>query len=168
MSGRRGQIGKTETLVLFALRVLWEESSRQGDQDERGWVDVDTSILIDHLASLGATAPIRKGEMRTLLDDLRRRGIIRVGAEDLEEESIPIRIAPVISKIVTPGLAQALLDYLDREEMAEEGTSVLDFIEAQEAAPSDAAAPAAPAEDDLFGDTRSGDRTIAAGEARDV
>lgn len=131
MAGRRGNVSKIETLVLFALRILWEEASRQGEQDDRGWVDVDTTILVDHLASLGATMPLKKGEVRTLLTDLRRRGVVRVGGEDLEEEAFPIRIAPVISRIVGPDLARTLLAYLERidPEGDEGGDTVLEFIE---------------------------------------
>jgi hypothetical protein len=130
MSGRRGTASKIETLILFALRILWEEGSRQGEQDYRGWVEIDTTILVDHLASFGATGTIRKSEMKGYLAGLKARGLLRVGDEDPEEEVFPISIAPAIQHIVGPGLARDVMSFLEAHEAGED---VLDYLGAQRA-----------------------------------
>lgn len=139
---RRGRLRKDETLVLFALRVIWEEGSRDGSMDDLGRIEADTELLYDRYVALGGNEFPPKTRLKEMLGDWSGRGLVRLGDEDREEEVTPITIMPVICDLVTEGIAREVLTYL--EQGGAEGSDVLEHIEAARVA---AEAPAAGGED---------------------
>jgi hypothetical protein len=109
---RRGNINKEETLLLFALRVIWEEGSREGDMDDFGRIEIDSQMLADRYTALAATEAPKKAQVKRLLEGWRTRGLVRMGEEDREEEVFPIVIMPVIREIVTEQVAREVEDFL--------------------------------------------------------
>lgn len=109
----RGQIKKDETLMLFALRVMWEEGSRDGEMDDLGRILVDTSMLIDRFITLGGREIPKKSRIKEMLTQWKSRGYILLGEEDQDEEVFPVEIRPVIRDLVTADLAEEVIQFLD-------------------------------------------------------
>ena len=109
---RRGRVSKEETLLLFALRVLWEEGVREGEMDDFGRIETDTEILYDRYTAMSDAefpTPARFNEHFTRL---KSRGILRVKEKNKEEEFILFVIMPVIREIVTTDLAREVETFL--------------------------------------------------------
>lgn len=109
---RRGRVSKEETLLLFALRVLWEEGVREGEMDNFGRIETDTEILYDRFTAMSDAefpTPARLGEH---FSGLRSRGILRIKEKNKEEEFTLFVIMPVIREIVTADLADEVETFL--------------------------------------------------------
>jgi hypothetical protein len=123
---RRGRVPKDETVLLFALRVIWEEMSRNGDMDDLGRIEADTEILYDRYTAMSATEFPGKSKLRDYLNSWKARGILRVGEEDREEDILNFTIMPVIRDIVPARLAQEVEIYLAN---TPDDMDVLEYIE---------------------------------------
>lgn len=110
---RRGRLKKDESLLLLTLRIMWEESSRDGEMDDVGRITVDTDSVLDRLTTLGGGEAPSKGRLKEMLDTWRSNGFLRVGEEDREEEILPITIMPAIRHLVTPDLVKEIELFLD-------------------------------------------------------
>lgn len=109
---RRGKrVNKDETLLLFTLRTLWEESVRSGDAEDYERVETSTSTMADRFTTLGG-GPGIPPRTRAMLREWAGYGIIRLGVEDKDEESATLIITPVIADIVTEDMAQAVLEFI--------------------------------------------------------
>lgn len=109
---RRGRIKKDETLVLFAMRIIWEEGVRSGESDEYERIEASTAILADRFTTLGGGPLPSKARMMDMLRDWAAHGIIRLGDEDKEAENTPITITSVIADIVTESMALLVLEFV--------------------------------------------------------
>jgi hypothetical protein len=134
VGSRRGKVSKEETLMLFALRVLWEECSREGEMDDFGRIESDTEILYDRFSAMTDADFPSKGRLKEYFNAWKSRGLLRVGAEDRDEELIYFTIMPVIRDLVTPDIAAEVEIYLASPEGSED---VLTHIEEVRAAPQD-------------------------------
>jgi hypothetical protein len=168
---RRGRIRKDETLVLLALRVIWDELSRVGEMDDYGRVDTETDALLARYRLLGRAEQPKLTRLREMLADFAGRGIVRLGEEDRDELVIPLTVMPVIRELVTAQMAAEVTAYAEAEAAGvETGGDVLDFMEAaRRAAPASREAQADPEEppamDDLLSRMAGGG---AEGAAEDV
>ena len=109
---RRGRIRKDETVVLFALRTLWEEGSRGGEMDDYGRIEIDTDAVLDRYVTMGGGEIPTKTRLKQILEGLADRGFLRLGEEDPVEEIHPVSVMPVIRELVTPELAAEVERYL--------------------------------------------------------
>lgn len=111
---RRGRLRKDESLLLLTLRIMWEESSRDGEMDDIGRITVDTDSVLDRLTTLGGGEAPSKRRLKEMLDTWRSNGFLRVGEEDREEEIIPLTIMPAIRHLVTPALVKEIELFLNK------------------------------------------------------
>lgn len=124
---RRGTFRKDETMILFALRVLWEEGVRSGDADDYERVETDTESLVGRYTALGGGPLPSKARIMDTLRDWNRRGMLRLGDEDRDEENAPLMITAVIADLVTEDMAKGVLEYIAQ---SQEGTiAATDAIE---------------------------------------
>lgn len=142
VESRRGRIRKDETLVLFALRLIWEETSRDGDMDAMGRVETDSGALMDRYRILAQTVFPSLPRLREMMKDFKARGLVTLGEEDREEEVLPITVMPVIREIVTAQLAQEVMAYT--ADFVEGGQDVLEHLEEVRARPLAPEAPLSP------------------------
>ncbi|CUJ83613.1 hypothetical protein PH7735_00284 [Shimia thalassica] len=113
---RRGKLKKDESLLLLTLRIMWEESSRDGEMDDLGRILIDTDSLLDRLTTLGGGNTPSKSRLKEMMDLWRTKGFVRIGEEDREEEIIPVTIMPAIKHLVTPDLVKEIEIFLDAED----------------------------------------------------
>ncbi|WP_209509488.1 DUF4194 domain-containing protein [Ruegeria sp. HKCCE4150] len=133
---RRGKLKKDESLLLLTLRIMWEESSRDGEMDDLGRIFIDTDALLDRLTALGGGDTPSKSRLKEMLDLWRANGFVRVGEEDREEEIIPVTIMPAIKHLVTPDLVKEIEAFLDAEDPESDVFANIEKnrVEAEEAA----------------------------------
>ncbi len=147
VESNRGKFRKDETILLFALRIMWEEGSRDGEMDEFGRIVIDTNLLLDRYMTLGGGEIPATGRVKDILNRLADRRFIRFGDEDKEEEIMEVIIMPVITELVSPDLARQVMEYAaDPITGNPEGETVIENLEAQRVAAEEAAAEALAAE----------------------
>lgn len=131
---RRGRVSKEETMLLFALRVIWEELSRDGEMDDFGRVETDTEVLYDRYKAMTTAELPARTRLKEYLATWKARGLLRLGEEDREEEILTFTITPVIRDLVTEELAEEVMTFLSRPD-ATAGGDVLEHLrDAEEAA----------------------------------
>ena len=109
---RRGRVSKEETLLLFALRVLWEEGVREGEMDDFGRIETDTEILYDRFTAMSGAEFPTPAKLNELFASLRSRGVLHVQKKNKEEAITLFVIMPVIGEIVTTDLAHEVETFL--------------------------------------------------------
>lgn len=110
---KENRLKKDETLVLLALRYLYDDGMRKSQMTEQARVETSTDALVDLVSTgLGIEAP----EERRLLDILagfRRKGMLRLGTRDKAERLTPITIMPGVRIMVTDVFVQRVTDWVD-------------------------------------------------------
>jgi len=91
------RLTKDETLVLLALRLLWEEAVANQDLAEGGVFETTTGDLVDRYKSAAGTEPPGEGRLMDILRVFQRRGAVRVGRRDGVERVTPISVLPGVS-----------------------------------------------------------------------
>jgi hypothetical protein len=104
------RLRKDETSVLLALRLLYAE--QVSSLDENGRVEITTDDVHDRLRAAGDEPP----PMQRLLDILRlfqRKGVVRVGELDPEEQVVTLAIMPGVTVLVPDVYVEALVQWLE-------------------------------------------------------
>jgi hypothetical protein len=102
------RLSKEQTIVLLALRLMWEEGVNNQDVQEGGIVETTTGDLIDRIKSVTQGTPL---DERPLLDVLRffqRYGVVRVGERDRIERVSPLSILPGVNVVVPDSFVEDL------------------------------------------------------------
>lgn len=102
------RLSKDQTVVLLALRLMWEEGVNNQDVQEGGIVETTTGDLIDRIKSVTQASP---PDERPLLDTLRhfqRNGVVRVGERDRVERISPLMIMPGVNVVAPDGFIEDL------------------------------------------------------------
>jgi hypothetical protein len=88
------RLTKEETLVLLALRLVWEEAVANQDIAEAGICETTTGDVIDRYKSATQLDPPNEGRLMDILRLFQRRGAVRVGNRDSIEKVTPMSILP--------------------------------------------------------------------------
>lgn len=133
IAGRRGSISKDETLMLFTLRLIWEEGMRDYSMLETGQIEVTLDDLDDRFRILANREVIAQGRLKEILKDLQGRGLVKVGTYDPEEDSTALLIYPTIREIVTPELARMIAAFAEGSEeearkLRTQGDDVIEWV----------------------------------------
>ena len=134
MAGRRGSISKDETLMLFTLRLIWEEGMRDYSMLDTGQIEVTLDDLDDRFRIPANREVIAQGRLKEILKDLQSRGLVKVGAYDPEEDSTALLIYPTIREVVTPELARMIAAFAEGSEeearnLRKQGDDVIEWVE---------------------------------------
>lgn len=148
------RLKKDETIVLLVLRLLYAEGI--SSLDDRGRVESTTDDIHDRLRSAGEEPPPIK-RLTEILKLFQRKGLVRIGENDPEEQLVQLTIMPGVTVLVPDVYVEAVIQWLEREafEAAEAGAgaetlsadSMLAHV-ADYRANLGAAAPVSPSEDD--------------------
>lgn len=88
------RLTKEETLVLLALRLVWEEAVANQDIAEAGLCETTTGDVIDRYKSATQLDPPNEGRLMDILRLFQRRGAVKVGSRDSIEKVTPLSILP--------------------------------------------------------------------------
>lgn len=158
---KQTRLRKDETLVALVLRLLLEEATGHGEIDELGRAESDTDAFYDRYRTLAGEEPPSEARLGEILRAFQRRGFVRIGERDREEQVTPVTVLPGIRTVVTEGFAHAVVDWCERAARGEAGEGdVFAHIDAARqpalavAPGSDPVAGAAPEGGDLLEDLR--------------
>jgi len=115
---------KDETIVLLVLRLLYAEGI--SSLDDRGRVESTTDDIHDRLRSAGEEPPTIK-RLIEILKLFQRKGIVRIGENDPEEQLLQLTIMPGVTVLVPDVYVEAVIQWLERQEFeaAEAGADIL-------------------------------------------
>ncbi|WP_182086872.1 DUF4194 domain-containing protein [Aureimonas sp. ME7] len=103
------RLRKDETIVLLALRLIWEEALRAHEAGDAATVEATTDDLVDRIAGVAqAPAP----DEPRLLDILRmfaRHGALKLGERDKARRVSPLTILPGIGILVPDSYVKELI-----------------------------------------------------------
>lgn len=111
------RLSKEQTIVLLALRLMWEEGVNNQDVQEGGIVETTTGDLIDRIKNVTQAVP---PDERPLLDILRffqRYGVVRVGERDRVERVSPLTILPGVNVVAPDSFIEDLKLWLANPEI---------------------------------------------------
>lgn len=123
------RLSKEQTIVLLALRLMWEEGVNNQDVQEGGIVETTTGDLIDRIKNVTQVAP---PEERPLLDVLRffqRYGVVRVGERDRVERVSPLMILPGVNIVAPDSFIEDLKLWLANPELKYQKPAQLEIEE---------------------------------------
>lgn len=106
------RLKKDETIVLLVLRLLYAEGI--SSLDERGRVDINTDDIHDRLRSAGEDPPTIK-RLLEILRQFQRKGLVRIGENDPEEQLIQLMIMPGITVLVPDFYVEGVIQWLERK-----------------------------------------------------
>jgi|GEM_PF-939790 len=132
------RLKKDETLVAFVLRLLLEEATGRGEIDDLGRAESDTDAFYDRYRTLSGEDPPAETRLSEILRGFQRRGLVRIGDRDRDEQVTAVTVLPGIRTIVTERHAFAIADWCARASReAAAGDDVFTHVEAlrQPAAP---------------------------------
>lgn len=102
------RLSKTETIVLLALRLMWEEAVASQDIGEGGIAESTTGDLIDRIKSVTQSEPPEEAKLAEILRLFQRHGAVRVGERDRVERVSPLSILPGVSVLVPDNYLEEL------------------------------------------------------------
>lgn len=138
---RDARLPKEETMVLLSLRYMLEAGFKAGQMTESGRVEATTDDLHDAIKTITGTEPPVEGRMREILQEFRRRGLVRVGERDPSERLTPIVVLPGVRLICNDEFTRYVVAWAETNPEAREEADVLDYITARRAAAAAAAEP---------------------------
>lgn len=102
------RLGKQETIVLLALRLMWDEAVRAQDIADGGIAETTTGDLVDRIKSVTQADPPEEARLAEILRLLQRHGGVRVGERDRVERVSPLSILPGVAILVPDGFLDEL------------------------------------------------------------
>lgn len=114
------RLSKEQTIVLLALRLMWEEGVNNQDVQEGGIVETTTGDLIDRIKSVTQAAPLDERPLLDILRFFQRYGVVRVGERDRIERVSPLAILPGVNIVVPDSFVEDLKLWLASPENKEQ------------------------------------------------
>ncbi|MBY8821091.1 DUF4194 domain-containing protein [Sphingomonas colocasiae] len=106
------RLKKDETVVLLVLRLLYAEGI--SSLDDRGRVDINTDDIYDRLRAAGEEPPTIK-RLIEILRQFQRKGLVRIGENDPEEQLTQLMIMPGITVLVSDVYVEGVIQWLERK-----------------------------------------------------
>ncbi|WAJ27451.1 DUF4194 domain-containing protein [Antarcticirhabdus aurantiaca] len=103
------RLRKDETIVLLALRLLWEEGIREHNVGEAGTVETTTGDLVDRIGVLTGGAPPDENRLADIMRLFQRHGAARVGARDPVRRVSQLAILPGVAILVPDAYVEDIL-----------------------------------------------------------
>jgi|GEM_PF-762656 hypothetical protein len=97
---KQARFKKDETAVLLVLKLLYEEAAKSARLDDDFTAGTTTDEIVDYLHHT-CQLEIEESRLRAILKMLRRRGTVKLGDRDKDEQVTPIVIRPMINILVT-------------------------------------------------------------------
>ena len=109
------RLKKDETILLLVLRLLYAEGI--SSLDDRGRVEITSDDIHDRLRSAGEEPPTIK-RLIEILKLFQRKGLVRIGDNDPEEQLLQLTIMPGITVLVPDIYVEGVIQWLERRELA--------------------------------------------------
>ena len=106
------RLRKDETIVLLALRLMWEEALRAHALGDAGVVEETTDGLVDRIETATQGPPPDEVRLLEILRRFQRNGAIRLGERDRVGRVSPLAILPGIAVLVPDSYVEDLLAWV--------------------------------------------------------
>jgi Domain of unknown function (DUF4194) len=103
------RLRKDETIVLLALRLLWEEAIGSQNIGDGGTLETTTGELVDRMRMVTKADPPDEAHLLDILRMFQRQGAVRVGQRDRIEKVSPLTILPGVSVLVPDSYLEDLM-----------------------------------------------------------
>jgi hypothetical protein len=105
------RLHKDETIVLLALRLLWEEAIGSRDIGDGGVLETTTGDLVDRIRAVTQADPPEETRLLDILRMFQRQGAVRVGQRDRIEKVSPLTVLPGVAVLVPDSYLEDLLTW---------------------------------------------------------
>jgi hypothetical protein len=105
------RLHKDETLVLLALRLLWEEALGSQNIGDGGVLETTTGDLVDRIRAVTQADPPEEARLLDILRMFQRQGAVRVGQRDRIEKVSPLTVLPGVCVLVPDSYLEELLTW---------------------------------------------------------
>jgi hypothetical protein len=111
-----------ETLLLLLLRRIWEEAVQTGDLQARACVLITLNEAYDAYQDMlrNRRPALSIGDFQTVLQNLERRAVIRLGRFDEELQDRELSIRPIVTILAGDDFMAVLEPLLTRPELADD------------------------------------------------
>jgi hypothetical protein len=103
------RLRKDETIVLLALRLLWEEALRAHEAGDGSVVSATTDDLVDRIAALTQAPPPEEVRLLEILRTFARHGALRLGERDRVRRVSPLTVLPGVGILVPDSYVKELI-----------------------------------------------------------
>lgn len=114
------RLKKDETLVLFVLKLAFEEGFKAQAMTTKGAVEVTSDDLLDKLTVV-AGVEIEETRLSAILELFKRKGVVSLGERDPVERVRPIVILPGIEIACPEAYVQMIGDWAEERPCGVEG-----------------------------------------------
>lgn len=102
------RLRKDETLVLLALRLLYEEGLRDHRVGTDGIVACTTDAIVEKIRTAAGSEPPDEGRLGDILRLVARRGGLRLGERDRIERVTPLALLPGLAVLASDAWLERL------------------------------------------------------------
>ena len=102
------RLRKDETLVLLALRLLYEEGLRDHRVGTDGIVECTTDAIVEKIRTAARNEPPDEGRLGEILRLVARRGGLRMGERDRIERVTPLALLPGLAVLASDAWLERL------------------------------------------------------------
>ena len=110
------RLRKDETLVLLALRLLYEEGLRDHRVGTDGIVESTTDAIVDKIRTVARNDPPDEGRLGDILRLVARRGGLRLGERDRTERVTPLALLPGLTVLASDAWLERLRGWSEARE----------------------------------------------------
>jgi hypothetical protein len=107
------RLRKDETLVLLALRLLYEEGLRDARVGTDGIVECTTDEIVEKIRTAARNDPPDESRLGDILRLFARRGGLKLGERDRIERVTPLALLPGLTVIASDGWMDRLRAWAD-------------------------------------------------------
>ena len=111
MAGER--LRKDETLVLLALRLLYEEGLRDARAGTDGIVECTTDEIVEKIRTAARNDPPEEVRLGEILRLIARRGGLKLGERDRIERVTPLALLPGLAVLASDAWMERLRSWAD-------------------------------------------------------
>ena len=93
------RLRKDETIVLLALRLMWDQAVAEGEFGDGGVLSTSTGDLVDKITVVTGKNPPEETGLTDILRLFQRHGAVRIGKRDPETKALQLTILPGVAVI---------------------------------------------------------------------
>lgn len=110
------RLRKDETLVLLALRLIYEEGLRDHRVGTDGSVECTTDAIVEKIRTVARNEPPDEGRLGDILRLVGRRGGLRLGERDRIERVTPLTLLPGLAVLASDAWMERLRGWSEARE----------------------------------------------------